>query len=330
MKKESYQNLWKFLGLVLIVLAIWFLGWWVINKIEPDAQNRGVFGDKFGFTNSLFSALALAGIIYSILLQQKELNLQRQELSATRDEFIDQNFQTTFFNLLKTQQQIANELIIKIYDLKDYKTQTLQTFEGRKIFNISKDELIRIEKALKRETYVKYYEWSENDYEENQQISDWEEAELIKDRKSSYTINFYGITKENWEKSKELNPIDLAKFTYAIFFNKFHFAIGHYFRHIYHILNFLEITEIEKGLSKKVDIEKKKILSEFQQFANFVQAQMSTPELFLLYYNSLSFPKLLKLLIKYKILENLPIEDLINVEHKTEGITFKSRRELLN
>lgn len=331
MKKENYQNLGKFIGLVLIVLGIWFFGWWFVNFIETEEANRASFGDKFGFTNSLFSALALAGIIYSILLQQKELNLQRQELSATRDEFIDQNFQTTFFNLLKTQQQIANELLVTISDLKDYKSYTSRTIEGRKIFNISKNELIRIEKALKKETYGKYYEWTEYDYEENEPTNEWEEADLTKERRNLYTLDYYNITKENWEYSKNLKPIELAKFTYAIFFNKFHFAIGHYFRHIYHILNFLEITEIEKSSSKKEIIEKQKIISEFNQFANFVQAQMSTPELFLLFYNSLSFPKLQKLLIKYNLLENLPIEDLLNIEHsKIEGIKLKSRKELLN
>jgi hypothetical protein len=331
MKKENFKNLGNFAILIIIVLGIWFLGWWLINTVETVDANRGIFGDKFGFTNSIFSALALAGIIYSILLQQKELNLQRQELSATRDEFIDQNFQTTFFNLLKTQQQIANEIIITISNLKDYKTYSTKTVEGRKIFNVSKNELIRIEKALRRQTYGKHYEWSQYDYEENEPTSETEEYDLTQDRRILYTLHYYNITKENWEYSQNLNPTEMAKFTYAIFFNKFHFAIGHYFRHIYHILNFLEITEIEKSSSKKEIKEKQKILLEFHQFANFVQAQMSTPELFLLFYNSLSFPKLQKLLIKYNLLENLPVEDLLNFEHsKIDGIKLKSRKELLN
>lgn len=46
----------------------------------------GTFGDTFGAANSLLSALAVAGAIYSILLQGRELALQRDEMSMTRRE----------------------------------------------------------------------------------------------------------------------------------------------------------------------------------------------------------------------------------------------------
>lgn len=48
--------------------------------------DRGLFGDMFGAINSLFSGLAFVGIIYTIFLQQKELELQRKELKLTREE----------------------------------------------------------------------------------------------------------------------------------------------------------------------------------------------------------------------------------------------------
>lgn len=40
----------------------------------------------FGAVNALFSGLAFAGIIYTILPQRRELELQREELRATRTE----------------------------------------------------------------------------------------------------------------------------------------------------------------------------------------------------------------------------------------------------
>lgn len=46
----------------------------------------GQFGDMFGAVNTLFSGLAFAGIIYTILLQRNELSLQRKELEDTRAE----------------------------------------------------------------------------------------------------------------------------------------------------------------------------------------------------------------------------------------------------
>jgi hypothetical protein len=44
------------------------------------------FSNMFGGLNTLFSGLALAGIILTILLQKNELTLQRQELVETREE----------------------------------------------------------------------------------------------------------------------------------------------------------------------------------------------------------------------------------------------------
>lgn len=46
----------------------------------------GTLGDTFGAVNALFSALALAGAIYSILLQTRELGLQREEMAMNRRE----------------------------------------------------------------------------------------------------------------------------------------------------------------------------------------------------------------------------------------------------
>ena len=56
------------------------------RKPVPEASDRGAFGDFFGAINSLFSGLAFAGIIYTILLQRSELALQREELKETRKE----------------------------------------------------------------------------------------------------------------------------------------------------------------------------------------------------------------------------------------------------
>ena len=44
------------------------------------------FGDTFGFVNSLFSGLALAGVVIAVLLQSEELHLQRNELEDTREQ----------------------------------------------------------------------------------------------------------------------------------------------------------------------------------------------------------------------------------------------------
>ena len=320
------------------MIFLWVFSWYYIDNcaIPSTSENtatylaeRGAFGDKFGFINSLFSGLALTGIIISIYFQQKELSLQRNELVETREEFKDQNFQTSFFNLLKTQRQLADEISTKVWHLKTYDSFRSIELKGRLFFNQSKSELSRIIQALNSENYTDFTEWNEYMEHYESPADHMEDAALTKSRKLSYTLKYYSISKETWEKSKDLNPIKLAHLSYGIFFTKFHFAMGHYFRHLYHIFNFLEEKENERKELKEetdyIEIEK-----EFKTFANFVQAQMTTPELFLLFYNSLSFPKLQRLLIKYNILENLTIEDLLQKEHNCiDGINLKSRSDIL-
>jgi hypothetical protein len=64
------------------VVALWVITWLVL-KDDPD---RGQAGDMFGGLNALFTGLAFAGVIVTILLQREELALQRRELEMTRDE----------------------------------------------------------------------------------------------------------------------------------------------------------------------------------------------------------------------------------------------------
>lgn len=70
----------------IVVIAICciagLISWWCFG----DWQTRGQFGDSFGAINSLFSGLAFAGVIFTILLQRHELALQREELKLTRME----------------------------------------------------------------------------------------------------------------------------------------------------------------------------------------------------------------------------------------------------
>lgn len=66
-----------------VILLIWFIvGFWPSQGMTRE--DAAQFGDSFGFVNSLFSALALFGVIIAIFLQRNELALQRSELIETR------------------------------------------------------------------------------------------------------------------------------------------------------------------------------------------------------------------------------------------------------
>lgn len=336
-EKEKRSRIYLIIGALVLILILWFTSWYYIDSIllpsngnEVPFSDRGAFGDKFGFINSLFSGLALTGIIISIFFQQKELSLQRNELIETRQEFKEQNFQTTFFNLLKTQRQLAEDISISIQFLKYYNSDDKIQIEGRKFFNRSKFELKRILKALDFEDYSKFEFLNEIEQYELDMLSEWERNDMFKSRKTYYTNSYYNISKEKWNEIKEKDDLEKAKEAYIIFFKKYNYVVGHYFRHLYHILNFLEENRNEKRLDKKLENDKMIVEEEFQQFANFVQAQLSTPELFLLFYNALAFPKLQRLLIEFNILENLPKEELISSEHNNiKNINLKSHDDLL-
>lgn len=86
-KKEAEENMskkiyWLFIVVVIVWIALGFYPY----KLLTTWSERGTFGDMFGAANSLFSALAFCGVIFTIYLQKKELGLQRMELIETRKE----------------------------------------------------------------------------------------------------------------------------------------------------------------------------------------------------------------------------------------------------
>jgi len=71
---------------LLIVLIIW-AGSGIYLYFNFNPSDRSSIGDMFGAINALFSGIALFGIILSIFLQQNALELQKEEIKLTRDEF---------------------------------------------------------------------------------------------------------------------------------------------------------------------------------------------------------------------------------------------------
>lgn len=129
------------------VIVVWLLFWGGIDIFISDCTDRGTFGDKFGAVNALFSGLAFAGLIATLLYQKEELTLQREELQHTREElkrqreeFEEQNktlkrqrFENTFFNMLSLQQEITNNLFYQ-YEKEIDGHINLCTYKGREIF----------------------------------------------------------------------------------------------------------------------------------------------------------------------------------------------------
>jgi hypothetical protein len=128
--------------LTIAVIVTWAISGYVIyHFVGPE---RGIFGDMFGAVNALFSGLAFVGFLYTILLQRADLKLQkhehdlsRAEMAAQREQLVQQNdtlrlqsFESTFFQLLRLQNDIVNAIDLTRSDTGEV------TLRGRDCFRV--------------------------------------------------------------------------------------------------------------------------------------------------------------------------------------------------
>jgi len=136
------HSLMPFFKLIALVIGTWLLTFPILIWFYGKPLSAGEVGDMFGATNTLFSGLAFAGVIFAILLQRKEfelqrnqLELQRNELELTRAEFREQNetlktqrFENTYFHMLT----LHNELVESCnYDFYSSETNVSERINGR-------------------------------------------------------------------------------------------------------------------------------------------------------------------------------------------------------
>ena len=81
---RSTNNL--LIKLIIIVILIWAISAILIMAFLENWSDRGTFGDLFGAVNALFSALAFAVLIYTIVLQREEIKQNREEIILNRKE----------------------------------------------------------------------------------------------------------------------------------------------------------------------------------------------------------------------------------------------------
>ena len=105
---------------------IWFI--WPISELSLDRS--GLFGDSFGVLTSLFSGLAFAGLIITMLLQKEELGLQRKELEETRGEFKKGNKIQTMNARLNALSTLMSEYNSQIAIVNDYVSNNEYTPKG--------------------------------------------------------------------------------------------------------------------------------------------------------------------------------------------------------
>ena len=197
--KNNNQESWIVWGISIVVcFVVWLVGawatrWYATHYALPVVNNAAsLFGDSFGAVNALISAFAFAGVFVTFWLQRKELDLQRQELKAQRDEFAQQNktlklqrFENTFFHMMELQQQIVNDLFIKVSERKNVWENS--SFNGR----IERKEVI-VDSSVRGRQVVDYiYNHYENGH-----------------FRSGVFVNLYEKGLEEYENSPYLSLLD--------------------------------------------------------------------------------------------------------------------------
>lgn len=115
MRDSNDSNISFYVALaVFIIFAVLGLTYMIQNTNSYD--ERGTFGDMFGFANALFTGLSVVGLIATVLLQRKDINLQREELKKQTNSIHVQNFENTFFQLLSLFNSITNTMEVTYGD----------------------------------------------------------------------------------------------------------------------------------------------------------------------------------------------------------------------
>lgn len=283
-KKNNIIGLYILFGIILIA---WITSMFVIKWKFSNWTIRGTFGDSFGAINSLFSGLALGGIIYTIFLQKKELSLQRKELKNTRKEFTIQNktlrlqrFENTFFNLLSLHHQIVGSIDLDIEQKK-------RINGGIRALNKAIENGFEYERiTLKgRDVFKKKYE------------------EMVSEFDNEEDLN------TNYLKSYESVQTDF----------------GHYFRNLYRIIKLVDETEFHTHLELGTSPDATKYINLISyslpnhktryKYTSMIRSQLSDYELLWLFYNCLSengIEKFKPYIERYSLLKNIPKDKLHN------------------
>jgi len=289
-KEESKENdFWIYtIGVIAVIsiIGLWYFTYYVLKDLKPE--DRGTLGDMFGTVNALFSGLAFAGIIFTILLQRKELRYQRDELKETRTEFIIQNktlknqrFENTFFNLLSLHHQIIEGI--------DFDIQ------------VEKQDGSRWKNHNEKREYV---------------IVTVKGRDVFKDKFEILNKNLSSSEPESFNEK------------YLKFYTTVQTDFGHYFRNLYRIIKYVDNTEFiskpelnieadDLSSESNLNYENSNFLIRYS-YTSMIRAQLSDYELLWIFYNCLSQngnKKFKPLLEKYTLLKNMPKDKLYDKEN---------------
>ena len=251
----------------LIGVIAFYIGYWYVIWISgwfPELE-KGEFGDTFGALNALFAGLAFAGVIWAILLQRKELELQRQELKDTRAEIRGQ----------KEQLQAQN--------------QTLQ----QQNFESSFFQLLSMHSEIVNSLEIQ----GDREYSGRECFGHM----LISLQGIYMGVRRFHAARHSGDAREFMY---WANDKYERFFADLQPYVGHYFRHLYNVVKFVDQSDFS--------FEAKKF------YTNLIRAQLSSNELGVLLFYGLrdQGAEFKDLVEKYALLEDMPSEVFMAAEYR--------------
>jgi hypothetical protein len=294
-----------FVLIIAAVLGLWGGSWYWIEKFvtavpasDTGAATKGQFWDQFGAVNSLFSGLAFAGIIFTILLQ-------RGDLIETRNAISHERFDTTFFELLALHMNITERIQTRGGNGKEAFVSFHEVLKAKDPDFYVFCALIKIPRERVREII----DAKAIDKTLNPELSD-ADVNNVSEALSGGVRSLSNFL-DNDLTMHEQKIVGAYKAAAEQHIDDF----AHYFRTLYNILRFVDdsdqITAVEKV-----------------RYAKFVRSQLSEAELIVIFYNSISkvrlagreslelgFPKMANLLVKYSVLHNMSPRSIIHPLH---------------
>lgn len=228
---EKFSKTLLYIGLIILIIGFTLFIWndWDLNKTNRlNSEKAAQFGDFVG--GLIGSIWALAGVVLfyvalteqrkdfatnravlnaqtdALQLQIKEFELQRKELSETREVFTIQSktlkiqqFESTLFNLINLHHQIVNSIDL----ISNVDPFEIEYGEGQ------------VKTTTGRDTFVKFRKGFINEYNK--------------------------VNKSNKDREDIIN----ANNAYNYYYKKHQSDLGHYYTNLYHIFKFINNSNIE-------------------------------------------------------------------------------------
>lgn len=281
--KEKFFSENTAVGLLIISLALL-----IVFATSFSRCNRWSTEDLGSLTGGVVMciiSIANALLLYSTLILQSKSIINEKEAHR------QQQFETTFFNLMEFQRKFSEQMEVKYNYVDDDGNISKNEAKGKDVFSFAIGEIKLISMALKSDVSAKY----------DKDVPMKEIIELENEKNILYPIELEGQRYEKMEGIKNTLRIKYCnrvydiddearkrysydnKMSYMLFSKKWDIYFEQYLTNLYYIMQYVcdEYSMDEK---------------EMQKYIHFVQLQMSRDELYLAEEHAQSFPSFRDLL----------------------------------